>query len=228
MHETPCGQGSTSARLAGVVFDCDGVLINSRSANMAYYNRIRALAGLCPMSPEEEEYAHMHSVQETLLRIFPPSLHQRLRELANKVDYARDILPMVQLEPGLLACLDSLRTHGLRLAVCTNRGSGMNDVLDSFNLRPYFEPVMTVAQVKAKPAPDGLLRIAESWQRPPEDLVFVGDSLLDAMAAEAAGMAFCAYRNPQLQALGHVDSFAELENVLQQISLESSSRSVER
>jgi HAD superfamily hydrolase (TIGR01509 family) len=134
---------------------------------------------------------------------------------------------MVHLEPGLHACLDALRARNLRLAIFTNRGSGMGAVLDSFKLRPYFDPVMTVAEVKAKPAPDGLLRIAASWKRPPADLVFVGDSLLDAMAAEAAGACFFAYRNPRLQAQVHVDSFAELKQVLLEISLESSSRSVE-
>jgi len=178
------------------------------------------------MSRDEEGYAHMHSVREILLRIFPQNMHGRLKELAKSVDYERDILHMVHPEPGLHACLDTLRACGLSLAIFTNRGSGMGTVLDSFNLRPYFDLVMTVAEVKAKPAPDGLLRIAESWKRPPEDLVFVGDSLLDATAAEAAGVCFLAYRNPWLPARGHVNSFAELEQSLEKIFLESPSRSV--
>ena len=215
MNRTHSRQRPLSGRIAGVVFDCDGVLLDSRIANMAYYNHIREIGGIGPMSPEEEEYAHMHSVRETLSRIFPPEMHARLRELAQAVDYERDILPMVRPEPGLHACLNTLRDGGLRLAIFTNRGSGMGTVLDSFKLRPYFDPVMTVAEVKAKPAPDGLLRIAASWKRLPADLVFVGDSLLDAMAAEAAEVCFFAYRNPRLQAQGHVDSFAELEQLLQ-------------
>ena len=207
------------SRIAGVVFDCDGVLIDSRRANTAYYNRIREIGGLGPMSSDEEEYTHMHSARESLIRIFPPEMHERLREFAKHVDYARDIMPMVQPEPGLHACLDSLRACGLHLAIFTNRGSGgMDVVLDTFNLRSYFDPVMTVTDVNAKPAPDGLLRIAESWELQPEHLVFVGDSLLDAMAAEAAGSYFLAYRNPQLQAQGHVESLAELEQRLLELS----------
>jgi HAD superfamily hydrolase (TIGR01509 family) len=227
MRKTPLYRQMLPGRIAGVVFDCDGVLIDSRLANMAYYNRIREIGGLGPMSPDEEDYAHMHSVRESLIRIFPPAMHERLEELAKSVDYTRDIFPMVQPEPGLYACLDALLSYGLRLAIFTNRGSGMGVVLDTFNLRPYFDPVMTVADVQAKPAPDGLLRIAESWKRPPEELVFVGDSLLDAMAAEAAGSCFLAYRNPRLQAQGHVHSLAYLERTLREISLESSSRSME-
>jgi phosphoglycolate phosphatase-like HAD superfamily hydrolase len=214
-------------RIAGVVFDCDGVLIDSRSANIAYYNRIREIAGLGPMNPDEEHYTHMHPVRESLIRIFPPTLHGRLNEFTKKVDYGGDILPLVHLEPDAHACLERLGACGLRLAVLTNRGSrGMGMVLDSFNLRSYFDPVMTATDVKAKPAPDGLLRIAERWRCPPEHLVFVGDSLLDAMAAEAAGTCFLAYRNPRLQALGHLDSLVELERKLREILLESSSQSM--
>ena len=225
MHEA--ARSIPPDRIAGVVFDCDGVLIDSHRANIAYYNRIREIGGLGPMNPEEEYYTHMHPVRESLIHIFPPTLHGRLKEFAEKVDYGRDILPMVHLEPGAHACLESLSAQGLRLAVFTNRGSrGMGVVLDSFHLRSYFDPVMTAADVKAKPAPDGLWRIAERWRCPPEDLVFLGDSLLDAMAAEAAGAYFLAYRNPRLQARGHVDSFAELEHKLREISLESSSHSM--
>jgi len=215
------------AGIAGVVFDCDGVLLDSRASNMAYYNRIREIAGLGPMNPDEENFAHMHCVRETLVRILPPELHGRMWEFVRGVDYAREILPMVSLEPGLRACLDSLRSCGLRLAIFTNRGGGMNAVLDTFKLRPYFDPVITIAEVRAKPAPDGLLRIADAWNCPPEELLFVGDSLLDALAAEAAGACFWAYRNPPLTAQGHVDSLAELEAALREILLESSSRSVE-
>ena len=227
MNERTARRHLSPGRIAGVVFDCDGVLIDSRMSNLAYYNRIRAIGGLGPMSPDEEDYAHMHSVRETLGRIFPPELHGRVGEFARHVDYEHDILPMIRPEPGLHACLDALITRGLRLAIFTNRGGGMGAVLDGFKLRPYFDPVMTIADVRAKPAPDGLLRIAENWKYPPEDLVFVGDSLLDALAAEAAGARFLAYRNPLLKARRHVDSLAELEQRLREISLESSSRSVE-
>jgi HAD superfamily hydrolase (TIGR01509 family) len=213
--DTTSPQCVPPSRIAGVVFDCDGVLIDSCGANTAYYNKIREIGGLGPMNQEEEEYAHMHAVRECLLRIFPPEMHGRLNELAQSVNYVRDILPMVRTEPGLHACLDALRARGLRLAVFTNRGyKGMGAVLDSFNLRPYFDPVITVAEVKAKPAPDGLLRIAECWRQPPDALLFVGDSLLDAMAAEEAGAHFWAFRNPRLQAQGHVDTFAELARAL--------------
>jgi HAD superfamily hydrolase (TIGR01509 family) len=214
-------------RLAGVIFDCDGVLIDSRAANAAYYNRIRMLAGFGPMNSEEEEYTHMHSSRESLLRIFPPDLHERLRELAGRVDYEREIMPLIRPEPDLHACLSALAARGLRLAVLTNR-NGMRMVLDTFDLRPYFDPVVTAAHVKPKPSPEGLELIAEIWGCSSRDLLFVGDSLLDALAAEAAGVCFAAYRNPKLRAPVHFGSLAHLGGVrTAEISLEKQSGSVE-
>lgn len=38
--------------LRGVIFDCDGVMIDSRAANDEFYNRVLAYFGLPPMTPE--------------------------------------------------------------------------------------------------------------------------------------------------------------------------------
>ena len=35
--------------IAGVIFDCDGVMIDSRAANNVFYNRVLAYFGLPPM-----------------------------------------------------------------------------------------------------------------------------------------------------------------------------------
>jgi HAD superfamily hydrolase (TIGR01509 family) len=208
--------------LAGVVFDCDGVLIDSRASNAAYYNRIRELAGLAPMNREEEEFSHMYSSEESLRHILPARLHGRLRELQLLVDYRRDILPLIRPQPGLHACLERLRSLGLRAAVLTNRGrGGMTAVLDAFDLHPYFDPVMTVTNAAPKPSPDGLLRIAAAWAGTPGELVFVGDSLLDALAAEAAGVCFVAYRNPALNARGHAEQLEDLARACAEIVLEN-------
>ena len=53
-----------------VAFDCDGVLFDSRQANIAFYNTILARFDQPPMSPEAEDYVHSHTVWESLDYIF--------------------------------------------------------------------------------------------------------------------------------------------------------------
>ena len=203
------------AGIVGIIFDCDGVLIDSRAANMEYYNRIRTKAGFAPMNEEEEAYAHMHSSREALAHIFPPALHGRLVEFASAVNYKREIMPLIEPMPGLYDCLDSLANQGLRLGVLTNRGRrGIELVLDSFDLQDRFDPILTAEDVREKPAPDGLLRTADHWACTPKELVFVGDSLLDAQSAQAAGVCFLAYDNLKLHAHGHLNSFTQLEQAI--------------
>ena len=44
--------------LKAIVFDCDGVIFDSREANKAYYNAILKNIGLPPMNEEQLNFAH--------------------------------------------------------------------------------------------------------------------------------------------------------------------------
>ena len=52
--------------LKGVIFDCDGVLVASKEANKQYYNLILKGLGMPPMNSEQEDYMHMHTVDESI------------------------------------------------------------------------------------------------------------------------------------------------------------------
>jgi len=201
--------------LQGVIFDCDGVLIDSREANLAYYNRLLLAAGCAPMTREQEDFVHMASERQAVEHILSPEAMARYYELAAKAPYWEVVLPLLRLEDGVEAVLARLRQRGLRLAVHTNRGAGMWRVLDAFALRGMFDPVMTVVQAAPKPSPEGVLRILEAWGLPPAAVMFVGDSEADAAAARDAGVPLIAFKNPALRtAVAHAASFAELESVL--------------
>jgi beta-phosphoglucomutase-like phosphatase (HAD superfamily) len=198
----------TSVR--GVVFDCDGVLFDSRDVNRHYYNHILHALGLEPMTMEDEQYVFMHTVDASLARIIPPDLRDRAAEVQGHMTYDDFIERMIP-EPGLVELLVALQGLGVRMAVNTNRKNSMERVLERFGLASYFDPVMTAAKVvRPKPDPEGLLRIVEVWDLPVETLAYLGDSAVDQETTVRAGVAFWAYRNPDLRAKLHVDSFHEL------------------
>src|SRR4029077_14279185 len=67
-------------------------------------------------------------------------------------------------------------------------------VLDRFALRPHLDLVVTRDDVRRlKPDPDGLRVVRERWPDAPR-IVVVGDSWVDGLAAQAAGVPFIAYR----------------------------------
>ena len=197
-------------RIGGVVFDCDGVLFDSRDVNRYYYNHILLTLGLAPMSREDEDYAFMHTVDAALARIIPPELRARAAEVQGHMTYDDFIDRMIP-EPGLFELLEALAGLGVRMAVNTNRKNSMELVLERFGLTRYFHPVMTAAKVaRPKPDPEGLRRIVEEWGLPAGRMSYLGDSAVDQETTVRAGVPFWAYRNPGLAAQLHVDSFHEL------------------
>ena len=177
--------------LSGVVFDCDGVMIDSHEANRAFYNKVLAVLGLPPMGPEEESYAFMATAMEALRRMVPEERHHEIVDAISQVDYGSEVMPLVRLMPGFVPFMEALHAKGCRLAIDTNRTDvGIERVLDFFALPPYFEPVISASCARPKPSPEGAELILRAWGSAPGQALFVGDSENDLLAARGAGMVF--------------------------------------
>ena len=197
--------------IAGIIFDCDGVLFESRAANLAYYNAILVTFGEPPVGHDDSERAqlcHTAASPEVFRILLGEERASAALESARQLDYRR-FIPAMQPEPGMPAALASLSRH-LPLAVATNRGTSMHEILDHFGLSGYFRAVVTSRDVpRPKPYPDMLFESARQLAIDPGQLLFVGDSELDQAAAAAAGIRFAAYRNP-LSADLHLTSHHQL------------------
>ncbi len=193
--------------LRGLVFDIDGVILDSRSSNMEYYNLIREALHLPRLTAEEEDYCQMASVGQALTRIIPPERQEEAERACKSINYRERILPLLTVEPGLMELLHWLKQHELRLGIFTNRSTAVEELLRHFGLESFFNPIMTAGNCQPKPYPDGLLRILDDWDLKPGEIAFLGDSRVDGQAAKSAGVPFWAYRNPALKAQLHLDGF---------------------
>lgn len=200
--------------LKGLIFDCDGVLLNSRAANIAFYNNLRSLASLPPLNAEEEEYVHMATYEQALERVFQGAAAGRAAEFLDKLETYFDYYSLLHVEKGLLPMLDWLRAMNIRLAICTNRLSPLEGLLARFGLDKYFSPLQTASNSCPKPSPDGLLKTLAAWGIQPGESAYIGDSKVDEMAAAAAGVPFWSFNNQELEAGLHFNDFAELHGWL--------------
>lgn len=201
-----------SAELTGLIFDCDGVLFDSKEANTAYYNHIRLAVLLPPMSEEEAAYSHMVSTDEALERMIPEERRLQAITARNNTSYRDTFMTLMRPSPHMHEFLRALKASGIAMALCTNRGDSVHYVLEHFGLTEYFSPVMTVSHARPKPDPDGLRKILDRWGMEPKTVAFLGDSLVDQHAASAAGVPFWSFNNPGLPADLHVSSFKELDD----------------
>ena len=172
-------------------------MFDSFRANLAFYQRIMAMMGRAPLDEGNEEQMrilHTYANREVLAHFFPDrgDWEEAVR-CAGRIDY-RDFVPLMIMEEGFRETLDALQGV-VGLGVCTNRSTSMDMVLRSFGLDTYFGIVMTASRVaNPKPHPEPLLKVLEHFAVAPAEALFVGDSEVDRLAAESAGVPFVAYK----------------------------------
>ncbi|WP_432736787.1 HAD family hydrolase [Maridesulfovibrio sp. FT414] len=202
-------------KIKGVVFDCDGVLINSFEANMWYYNWFKKRYGLDPMTPEEEKYVHAHTHIDSMKHILPEEVFDEAFELC-KLPELREGLNYIQVEDGLVRLLEWCRTHGIRMGINTNRTDTLPQVLQMFGIEDFFSVSVTSTTLPVtKPHPAGVHHILNKWAMQPEDIVYIGDTWVDESCANRAGVEFWAYRSTGLNARLHINSYWTLCNLLE-------------
>lgn len=195
-----------------VIFDCDGVLFDSKNANRVYYNLVLEKFGHPPMSEEELEYVHMHHAMDStryIFRNYPEDL-DTVNQFRAGLDY-RQFLKYMIMEPDLMDFLKLLKKNGLHTAISTNRTTTMPDVLSIFGLAPYFDKVVTALDVEnPKPHPEALQKILDHFNLSVEDALYIGDSQVDLEHSANIGMTMIAFKNPDLPVEYHVQSFMEI------------------
>jgi len=198
-----------------VGFDCDGVLFDSRQANIVFYNDILERFGFPPMAPLEVDYVHSHTFRESIEYLFreSPVLEEAL-DFCRTIDYQR-FIPMMVEEPHLREFLGFLRPR-FYTALATNRTTTTHAVLQYHRLADQFDLVVSALDVtRPKPHPDSLWRILAYFKLAPEEVIYIGDSKVDEEFAHNAGVPLVAYRNPHLKADFHLDSFAAGRQLIQ-------------
>ncbi len=197
-----------------LTFDCDGVLFDTEEANKAFYNQILAHFNRPAMTAEQFAHAQMHTVDEVIANLFPDArAYDEAQRFRRQTGYD-PFIPYMKMDPDLIRVLETYRPH-LHLAIATNRSDTMNKVLDRHGLAHYFDLVVTARDVeKPKPDPEPLTRVLTHFQIKPDAMLYVGDSILDARAARAAGVSFAACRNPSIPGDFHIQRLAELETII--------------
>ncbi len=211
------------------LFDLDGTLIDSAPDIDGALNATLAVAGL----PRVHEALTRHWVGHGSRVLLQQALrhHERLDLLADEpriselltvfIDhYTAHIADFSRPYPDVVETLATLRANGARLAVVTNKLTGLSHrVLAALDLNHFFTAVVcgdTLATGKPDPGP--ALHACAALAVEPADALFVGDSTTDVETARNAGCPVVVVRDgynhgtpaQDLGADGVIDSFAGL------------------
>jgi phosphoglycolate phosphatase len=199
-----------------IIFDCDGVLFDSKEANIAFYNQILSQFHLPPLTIAEVEYVHISTAEEALRYLLerrdPRDAEQILAHRPH-VNYTL-FIRLMRMEPNLRELLSALPRR-IKRAVSTNRSYTIGDVLRIHGLEGEFDLVVSALDVKnPKPDPESALKILRHFAIAPSAALFVGDSTTDQQAAQGARIPFVAYKNPSLQAEYHIDDLLAIKEII--------------
>ena len=219
-------------RLAAVIFDMDGVLIDSHALHLRAWRQVLRAGGR-KLRSDEEELLFDGGKREQILRHFLGEVGpEELRRLSEAKDaLVRGEEDGVQLLPGALELLKALAAAGIPRALASS-GSRPRVLrtLERLKLAAHFDVVVSGDDVSSgKPDPE-LFRIAAAKLGVrPEAAIVLEDAVSGVKAAKAAGMRCIAVAAPnrgkQLEQAGAdavVHSLAELSVARLRLALEPS------
>ncbi len=188
--------------LLGVVFDLDGTLVLSHHDFGRMRSEVIRLAehyGVMPghLSVQEPIHRIVEAAREELRNTGAPDgvLYRFEADYQRAIDAIElEALPRTIARPGAPELLKILSLRGFRLGLLT-RSSEMfaRQALVHTGLAPYFSYLRSrSAAGPTKPSPEALLLLLKEMGVPIDRALFVGDHLLDAECARAAGVRFYA------------------------------------
>ncbi|MEQ8266662.1 MAG: HAD family phosphatase [Parvibaculum sp.] len=191
-----------------VIFDCDGVLVDTEPVANRLLVRVLAEDGFHVTYEECRRLfvgrtmeAVMRHVEEAIGRPLGAHWPAYIRDETLKA-FAEGVAPVAGAEDTLLA----LRARGIPFCVASSgRFEKMRFTLGATGLLPLVEDVLFSAEQVAhgKPAPDLFLHAAKEMGRAPEACLVIEDSAPGVQAAVAAGMPVIGYAgDPHTDAAG--------------------------
>ncbi|AVX06185.1 phosphoglycolate phosphatase (plasmid) [Maritalea myrionectae] len=181
-----------------IIFDLDGTLVDSLGD---FHHAARVMLnsiGHAPI-PAEVVKTFIGNGQEMfiarcLVHVGANLTAQQLIDATKVFEQAYDEADgqYSRLFDGVEALIQFFKADGAKVGLCTNRPvARAHKILASYGIAEYFDEIAGFETTeKPKPAPDPILHCLKQFQCAPSQALFVGDSDVDAEAADKAGVEF--------------------------------------
>lgn len=175
-----------------VIFDLDGTLLNTLDDLADSVNFALEAKGFPTRSLEEVRGFVGNGIAKLIERAVPDDIDARTIEETLSIfkkHYAENCENKTAPYEGILTMLSFLKEKGYKLAVVSNK-------IDSAVVclcEKYFGSYLSVAVGdkegrNKKPAPDSVFEVMERLNSRPEDCIYIGDSDVDILTAQNAGI----------------------------------------
>jgi len=171
----------------GIIFDIDGTLTSTNELIFATFNHIA------------QKYEGRTYTDEEIIAMFGPTEDVILREKFNGdkfkevydeyYSFYRENHPrMADLYPGIVDILKELKERKILTSIFTGKGRKTTEItLEILGINNLFDMIVTGDDViNHKPSPEGIIKFIETYNLNRDNVLMVGDSVADIIAAKEA------------------------------------------
>ncbi|MBC7691336.1 MAG: HAD family hydrolase [Methylotenera sp.] len=177
--------------LKGIVFDLDGTLADSLSVTFDGFNHVFMAYGAPELTPHQIMAYFGTGEREIIAQVIGEEVDAEVAHEAyvKFCKFTDDSLEKIPFHKGAEELLELLKSNGVPVAIVTGRSWATTQaILNHHRVMDRFVKVIAHDHVtKPKPAPDGILLALDAMKLRGEEIMYVGDSHMDILAAKAAG-----------------------------------------
>jgi len=175
-------------KLKAILFDMDGVIVNSYSAWFLTFNTIRKEMNLKEFSNEKFKKEVWGGSVEKDAKLFFKTLSKE--ELESKyLKIMQKSSSKVKLMDGTEEVLNKINQKNLMIGLVTNSYKDVvNKILIQHKIKNKFDVIVTGDDVENnKPHPEPIWKACEKLKVLPDEVLYVGDTKIDYKAGKSAG-----------------------------------------
>jgi HAD superfamily hydrolase (TIGR01549 family) len=205
--------------IKGVVFDLDGVMIDSEAISIEVWRNILKKHNTSISDEDYGKIIGMASIPATEFIIKQSGVKLDTMEMLKR--HWDDLITAIQnhgvAEIGLFNILDHFAALSLPLAVASNSPSNyVHSTLKALGVADRFKSVTCADEIShSKPHPEIYLKAADSINIAPENCLAIEDSPIGLQAARAAGMRCVILQNRHIKDPNYDGAFAQYPTLLE-------------
>ena len=177
------------------IFDLDGTLADTLESMSISANQVIEPLGYAPLPTENFRYYAGDGAKTLVERVLRDAGDKNLVHLEEVYQayceiFDRDCTYKVVVFDGMKEILKKLKAMGVKLAVFSNKPHAQTrTVISNLFGDNLFDWVQGQQDgIEKKPDPSGALKIAEIFEVRPEECMYIGDTNVDMMTGNRAGM----------------------------------------
>src|SRR3989338_7293499 len=198
--------------IKAVLFDVDGVLLDSYEANRKFFHQLLASFGYSFSEEEFSKTIHL-SMMAAIRFLTNETSEEKIKIIWEKglktpYDYG-----MTKTPEKCLPVLKLLKNKYVLGVVSSRIHHGIEEFFKATHMKEFFETFVGFDDTdKHKPNPEPLLFASKRLKIDPKNIVYIGDTEADREAARDAGMKFIFYSTQPSK--NYVASFDEIPDLI--------------